>query len=77
MFKNELLPMMIGPKLVKLTQIGINEQDIVNIAALFEKYVAGIYFLSLTNRSCTTFEIPKINRQKSLDVRCNIAVATP
>jgi hypothetical protein len=36
-----LLPL-VGPKLVKLTQSGVSEQDIVNIAAVFEKYVAGI-----------------------------------
>jgi hypothetical protein len=28
-------------KLVKLTQSGVTEQDIINIAAIFEKYVAG------------------------------------
>ena len=37
-----LLQPLIGPKLVKLTQIGVSEQDIINIAAVFEKYVAGI-----------------------------------
>jgi hypothetical protein len=37
-----LLQPMVGPKLVKLTQMGISEQDVVNIAAWFEKYVAGI-----------------------------------
>jgi hypothetical protein len=31
-----LLPL-VGPKLVKLTQSGVSEQDIVNIAAVFEK----------------------------------------
>ena len=36
-----LLPL-IGPKLIKLTQSGVSEQDIVNIASIFEKYVAGI-----------------------------------
>lgn len=36
-----LLPL-IGPKLVKLTQSGVSEQDIINIATVFEKYVAGI-----------------------------------
>jgi FtsZ-binding cell division protein ZapB len=36
-----LLPL-IGPKLIKLTQNGVSEQDIVNIATVFEKYVAGI-----------------------------------
>ncbi len=36
-----LLPL-IGPKLVKLTQSGVSEQDIINIATIFEKYVAGI-----------------------------------
>jgi hypothetical protein len=35
-----LLPL-VGPKLVKLTQSGVSEQDIINIAAVFEKYVAG------------------------------------
>jgi hypothetical protein len=33
-----LLPL-VGPKLVKLTQSGVSEQDIINIAAVFEKYV--------------------------------------
>jgi hypothetical protein len=33
---------LVGPKLVKLTQSGVSEQDIVDIAAVFEKYVAGI-----------------------------------
>jgi hypothetical protein len=37
-----LLQPLVGPKLVKLTQCGASEQDIVNIAAVFEKYVAGI-----------------------------------
>jgi hypothetical protein len=32
---------LVGPKLVKLTQSGVSEQDIINIAAVFEKYVAG------------------------------------
>jgi len=36
-----LLPL-IGPKLVKLTQSGVSEQDIINTATVFEKYVAGI-----------------------------------
>jgi hypothetical protein len=36
-----LLPL-VGPKLVRLAQIGVSEQDIVNISAIFEKYVAGI-----------------------------------
>ena len=35
-----LLSPLVGPKLVKLTQNRINEQDIINIAAVFEKYVA-------------------------------------
>jgi hypothetical protein len=35
-----LLSPLVGPKLVKLTQNGISEQDIINIAAVFEKYVA-------------------------------------
>jgi hypothetical protein len=35
-----LLPL-VGPKLVKLTQSGVTEQDIINIAAVFEKYIAG------------------------------------
>jgi hypothetical protein len=34
-----LLSPLVGPKLVKLTQNGISEQDIINIAAVFEKYV--------------------------------------
>ncbi|MDQ6865692.1 MAG: hypothetical protein M3044_17925, partial [Thermoproteota archaeon] len=33
---------LVGPKLVKLTQLGVSEQDIINIAAVFETYVAGI-----------------------------------
>jgi hypothetical protein len=33
---------LIGPKLVYLTQRGVSEQDVINIAAVFEKYVAGI-----------------------------------
>ena len=37
-----LLQPLVGPKLVKLTQRGVSEQDIINIAAVFEKYVAGI-----------------------------------
>lgn len=37
----QLLPL-VGPKLVKLIQSGVSEQDIINIAAAFEKYVAGI-----------------------------------
>ena len=38
----ELLSLpLVGPKLVKLTQSGVSEQDIINIAAVFEKYVAG------------------------------------
>ena len=37
-----LLQPLIGPKLVYLTQRGVSEQDIINIAAVFEKYVAGI-----------------------------------
>jgi uncharacterized protein (DUF3084 family) len=37
----ELLSLpLVGPKLVKLTQSGVSEQDIINIAAVFEKYVA-------------------------------------
>jgi hypothetical protein len=35
-----LLPL-VGPKLVRLTQSGVTEQDIINIAAVFEKYIAG------------------------------------
>jgi hypothetical protein len=35
-----LLPV-VGPKLVKLTQGGVTDQDIINIAALFEMYIAG------------------------------------
>jgi hypothetical protein len=31
----------VAPKLVKLSQSGVSEQDIINIAAIFEKYVAG------------------------------------
>lgn len=34
-----LLSPLIGPKLVKLTQSGVTEQDIINIAAVFEKYI--------------------------------------
>jgi chaperonin cofactor prefoldin len=34
-----LLPL-VGPKLVKLTQSGVSEQDIIDIAAVFEKHVA-------------------------------------
>ena len=38
----ELLSLpLVGPKLVKLTQSGVSEQDIINIAAIFEKYVEG------------------------------------
>ena len=38
----ELLSLpLVAPKLVKLTQSGVSEQDIINIAAVFEKYVAG------------------------------------
>ena len=38
----ELLSLpLVGPKLVKLTQSGVSDQDIINIAAVFEKYVAG------------------------------------
>src|SRR6266487_2244551 len=43
-----LLPL-VGPKLVKLTQSGVSEQDIVNIATVFEKYVAGIDRQSLAS----------------------------
>ena len=32
---------LVGPKLMKLTQSGVPDQDIINIAAIFEKYVAG------------------------------------
>ena len=35
-----LLPL-VGPKLVKLTQNGVSEQAIINIAAVFEKYIPG------------------------------------
>ncbi len=28
-------------ELVKLTQNGVSEQDIINVAAVFERYVAG------------------------------------
>jgi len=35
-----LLPL-VGPKLVNLTQNGVTEQDIINIAGIFEKYVDG------------------------------------
>jgi cell division protein FtsB len=35
-----LLPL-VGPKLVKLTQNGVTEQDIINIAAVFEKHIPG------------------------------------
>ncbi|MGB8937541.1 MAG: hypothetical protein WCC17_20820 [Candidatus Nitrosopolaris sp.] len=31
---------LVGPKLVKLTQSGVTEQDIINMAAVFEKYIA-------------------------------------
>jgi hypothetical protein len=31
----------VTPKLVKLSQSGVSEQDLINIAAIFEKYVAG------------------------------------
>jgi aminoglycoside phosphotransferase family enzyme len=31
----------VGPKLLKLTQSGVSEQDIINIAAVFENFVAG------------------------------------
>ena len=30
---------MVGPKLVKLTQNGVTEEDIINMAAIFEKYI--------------------------------------
>jgi len=43
-----LLPL-IGSKLVKLTQSGVSEQDIINIATVFEKYVAGIDRQSLAS----------------------------
>ena len=43
-----LLPL-IGPKLIKLTQNGVSEQDIVNIATVFEKFVAGIDRQSLVS----------------------------
>jgi len=43
-----LLPL-VGSKLVRLTQMGVNEQDIVNLAAIFEKYVAGIDRQSFTS----------------------------
>ncbi len=33
---------LIGPKLIYLTQRGVSEQDVIDIAAVFEKYVAGI-----------------------------------
>ena len=32
---------LVGPKLMKLTQTGVTEQDIINVAPIFEKYVAG------------------------------------
>jgi hypothetical protein len=32
---------LVGPKLLKLTQSGVSEQDIINIAAVFENFVAG------------------------------------
>ncbi|MGC1929650.1 MAG: hypothetical protein WA667_11790 [Candidatus Nitrosopolaris sp.] len=35
-----LLSPLVGPKLVKLTQNGVTEQDIINMA-VFEKYIAG------------------------------------
>ena len=37
-----LLQPLVGLKLVKLTQLGVSEQDIINIAAVFERFVAGI-----------------------------------
>ena len=40
--RGELLSLpQVAPKLVKLSQSGVSEQDIINIAAVFEKYVAG------------------------------------
>jgi hypothetical protein len=35
-----LLNPLIGPKLLKLTQSGVSEQDIINVVAVFEKYSA-------------------------------------
>jgi hypothetical protein len=32
---------LVGPNLVKLTQSGVTDQDIINIAAVFEMYIAG------------------------------------
>jgi hypothetical protein len=39
--RNELILLqLVGPKLVNLTQSGVSEQDIIDIA-VFEKFVAG------------------------------------
>ena len=40
--RTELISLqLVGPKLVELTQSGVSERDIIDIAAVFEKYVAG------------------------------------
>ena len=40
--RSELLLMpLVGPKIIKLTQSGVSEADIINIAALFEKHIPG------------------------------------
>lgn len=40
--RSELLLMpLVGPKIIKLTQSGVSEADIINIAALFEKNIPG------------------------------------
>jgi predicted nucleic acid-binding Zn-ribbon protein len=58
---------LVGPKLMKLTQSGVTEQDIINIAAIFEKYIAGkdrVSFVSeLQNYGCLKSATQELSKQ--------------
>jgi predicted nucleic acid-binding Zn-ribbon protein len=58
---------LVGPTLMKLTQSGVTEQDIINIAAIFEKYVAGkdreSFVSELQNYGCLKSAIQEISKQ--------------
>jgi predicted nucleic acid-binding Zn-ribbon protein len=58
---------LVGPKLMKLTQSGVTEQDIINIAAIFEKYIAGkdreSFVSELQNYGCLKSATQELSKQ--------------
>jgi hypothetical protein len=58
---------LVGPKLLKLTQSGVSEQDIINIATIFEKYVTGkereSFVYELESYGGLNYAIQKLSKQ--------------